>query len=493
MKSQRKLLSVYRKPTADQGLDTAESPARALASGTGTALIGCIGGPLKFVILTSIFLISGFAQAQVAAAPPVLAPTDPAVAACLNPPPAPKTAAEAKKEAPVIVYEKANPEDLPKAPAEGSVADFQTALKRQLANCHNQAYNEKQANTFRFACHIVRRAQWCVDSNQKMLNLSYSTNSFPELMQKIRSQFDWYKVTQKDPKEEGDTLFTAYNNPDLELSERAQGEYKYPIYRAPDDLVEIPDPSDPKGNRKMARKQNADGSYSEYMDRAAIEKGGLDPKYIIGYAKSPLDIVKLQVEGSGLMTVHTPDGKTKKIQFNYAGQNGRKSYLLSKLLRCRNLGSLNTDAKQREYFKDKPEELSATLNLDRSYVFFSPTPEGPKGSTGAEIVGRHSIATDPTVIPTGMAVLISTNRPEEEGKGQKAFSNLSIAQDVGGAIKGLHVDTYWGSGPYAAKASNTMKSQGSVFIPMPPDAKMDPNCVASSSASASSAPASGAK
>lgn len=371
--------------------------------------------------------------------------------------------------------------------------DFRTALKRQLENCHQQAYSDKQADTFRMACRILRRAQWCVDSNQKMLNLSYSTSSFPELMQKIRNQFDWYKVTQKNPKEEGDTLFTAYNNPDLELSETPQGEYKYPLYRSPENLVEIPDPTDPKGKRKISRKLNADGTYADFMDRATIEKNGLDPKYIIGYAKSPLDIVKLQVEGSGLMTMHRSNGKIKKIQFNYDGQNGRKSFLLSKLLRCRNLGFLNTDAKQREYFKDKPAELSATLNLDRSYVFFKPTTDLPKGNTGVELVGRHSIATDPQVIPSGMAVLLSTQRPDEEGTGQKSFSNLSIAQDGGGAIKGLHVDTYWGGGPYAAKASNTMKSQGAEYIPLPPDAKMNPNCVAGLTTAGTSAPVSGAK
>lgn len=132
-----------------------------------------------------------------------------------------------------------------------------------------------------------------------------------------------------------------------------------------------------------------------------------------------------------------------------------------------------------------------TLVTDPAYTFFSLSDEPPCGAARVYLTGGHSIAVDPTRLPMGMAALFAAARPappsprrgaemSPQGSGDMSlqrsgdmslqrsadiqFSRFALAQDTGSAIQGSHVDVYWGTGDYAQLASDTMNSQGMLFI-----------------------------
>lgn len=387
-------------------------------------------------VLFAIFLTFGFSvQAQVG---------EEEFKKCIDAKP-PSVAKPGEKEGIKVQYQKATASDFLSSPAEGDLQAFKQALERQIKRC---ASPTKTTVTFEFGCRIANRNEYCLETNRQLLDLVRTAKSFPDLMEKAKRHFDWYKISdaKKDPNsDKGDFIFTAYNNPVLEISKEKQGEYIYPIYALPKE----------ESLRRLTREEID-------LQNKLVGKG-----LEIGYAKSRLDILSLQVEGSGMMKMKQPDGSIKEVQFNYAGQNGQRNVMLAKILRCKGVPSdqYSSNTKAEEYFKKNPEMMELAIKVNPSYVFFKPVNHGPQGHEGVELTPRHSVATDRKVIPSGSVVLFSTQRPDEGGP--KNFSNISIAQDIGGAIRGLHVDTYWGQGAYADKASSEMKGYGPLFIALP--------------------------
>jgi membrane-bound lytic murein transglycosylase len=49
----------------------------------------------------------------------------------------------------------------------------------------------------------------------------------------------------------------------------------------------------------------------------------------------------------------------------------------------------------------------------------------------------------------------------------KTVSSIAVAQDVGGRIKGPHIDVYTGAGPFAGTKANSFNNFGFVFMAVP--------------------------
>ena len=64
------------------------------------------------------------------------------------------------------------------------------------------------------------------------------------------------------------------------------------------------------------------------------------------------------------------------------------------------------------------------------------------------------------------------NAPRPWGKVGRCSSmtSMGVSQDIGGAIKGAHVDWYLGEGADAAKVGDVMNAKGSVFLAIIPGA-----------------------
>ncbi len=266
---------------------------------------------------------------------------------------------------------------------------------------------------------------------------------------------------------DGATFITGYFEPEIAGSRTRQPGYDVPVYRMPPDLVrawpaETP-PEQRTGNPPLGRYDEA-GAFVPYFDRAQIEDGALAGRGLeIAWAADPVEFFFLQIQGSGLLRL--PDGGLMRI--GYAGQNGRGYVGIGSLMRERGLigegpgqypGSMQGLMR---YIRENPEAGKALMRENPSWVFFKEnTGDGPLGSLGVPVRAGSSVATDPVYVTLGAPVWLDVENDLADG--------LWIAQDTGGAIKGVNrFDTFWGNGPEARVIAGGMSSRGQALILLP--------------------------
>lgn len=241
----------------------------------------------------------------------------------------------------------------------------------------------------------------------------------------------------------GNTHFTAYFSPVIQVSSKPQGAYIHPLYALPTNL----DPQKPLTRAMIDQ------------DKALAGKG-----LELGYSTSLLENFFLQVQGSG-MAEYVDTGERLTLQ--YAGQNGLKyssvgRYLVSEGHIPAEEISLNAI---RRFFDQNPDKLMPFLSQNESYVFFKKAQTGPVGSLNTEVVPQVSIAVDPAFIPLGSVVLAEIPRLDAQGKFLGHQLTLLVAQDTGGAIRGPgHVDLYMGAGLEAQQKASAMHHYGRLWI-----------------------------
>jgi membrane-bound lytic murein transglycosylase A len=267
---------------------------------------------------------------------------------------------------------------------------------------------------------------------------------------------------------DGKTFITGYFEPEIAGSRTRQPGYEVPVYRLPPDLVRAWPPETPPeqrtGNPPLGR-VDMNGNYAApYHDRAAIVDGALIGQGLeIAWVADAAEFFFLQVQGSGL--IRLPDGSLMRI--GYAGQNGRGYVGIGALMRERGLigegpgqypGSMQGILR---YIRENPEAGRALMNENPSWVFFREnTGDGPLGSLNVPVRSGSSVATDPNYIPLGAPVWLDVEHNVADG--------LWIAQDTGGAIKGVNrFDTFWGNGPEARTIAGGMSSRGDALLLLP--------------------------
>jgi len=166
------------------------------------------------------------------------------------------------------------------------------------------------------------------------------------------------------------------------------------------------------------------------------------------------------LEGAGSVNLRQKDGSTKSMVLNFAGTNGRHNNMIGDVLKCENKqinGSLTA------YYARHPDEAYRdTVYYNPSTVFYQPG-VSYEGVDHIPVTPNASIATDPTSIPTGTVTLL--NMPATSAC--KTVSSMAIAQDIGGRIKGSHIDVYTGAGPAAGTKANSFNNPGFVFMAVP--------------------------
>lgn len=271
----------------------------------------------------------------------------------------------------------------------------------------------------------------------------------------LRAQFETVRVG------DGRSFATGYYEPEIAGSRVAAPGYAVPVYRVPDDLIEVDLGlfSDALAGKRI-RGQVAGRTLVPYPDRAAIEDGALAGRGLeIAWAADPVDFFFLQVQGSGRLRL--PDGSVMRI--GYAGQNGRDYTGIGKLMKDRGLLDGRPTSMQGivAWLREHPEEGRAIMRENKSYVFFREiTGAGPIGALGVPVVAQATVAADPAYVPLGAPVFLETDRPEANG--------LWVAQDTGGAIKGANrFDTFWGAGAEAARIAGGMSARGTALVLVP--------------------------
>lgn len=237
-------------------------------------------------------------------------------------------------------------------------------------------------------------------------------------------------------------LFTGYFEIGLHGSHQRHGRYQTPIYRKPADLGSRPLPT-----------------------RAEIEDGALAGRGLeLLWVDDPVDVFFLQIQGSG--QVRFGSGRTTRI--GYDGQNGQPNVSVGRLLIDRGLIPREqlTMASIRSWMRQHPADGAALRRENPSYVFFREIRgDGPIGSEGAALTAERSLAVDRAWIALGLPIWVEAEERYTRGKGVR---RLVVAQDTGGAIKGVvRGDIFWGTGNAAASRAGEMNATGRYYLLLP--------------------------
>ena len=260
-------------------------------------------------------------------------------------------------------------------------------------------------------------------------------------------------------------LFTGYFEPELAASRDRSARFRYPIYRVPDDLVQV-DISTycPACGANQVIGRVKEHGLVPYYSRSEIDGDGvLDGQEAeLAWLEDPVDVYFLHVQGSGMLQF----GDGSRMQVGFAGSNGRDYRSIGKLLVEQGKVPLESASLQtlRQYLRDHPDEREAILFANERYIFFRPIPVGPIGSLGVPLTPGRSIAVDPGAYPLGSLAFIHTERPGESNA-RVPLSRFVCAQDAGAAITGPgRVDVFWGEGADAERIAGPMRSQGVMYM-----------------------------
>lgn len=238
-------------------------------------------------------------------------------------------------------------------------------------------------------------------------------------------------------------LFTGYYEPTLEAARTRRPGYDAPIYALP---------ADAKPGTMLAA-------------RAGIENDAPKDWRVLFWARDPVDVFTLHVQGSGRLAL--AEGGFARV--SYAGNNGHGYIAIGRLMRERGLlpeGGANMPAIQ-AWLRANPDAGRRIMQENPRYIFFREVPanEGPKGQPGAALTPLASLAVDPAFIPLGLPLWLDTTWPLEKDPPMRM---LVVAQDTGAAIKGaVRGDVFFGSGADAARNAGHMAQRGRYFLLLP--------------------------
>jgi len=282
--------------------------------------------------------------------------------------------------------------------------------------------------------------------------------------QAARGYFEtWFRPYAVSDNGKRDGLFTGYYEAELHGSMQRHGAYQTPLYAWPTDLiaVDLGDfKTEWKGKHLVGKVVGQ--NLKPYDDRAAIARGSLANRAaVLAWVDDPVSAFFLAVQGSG--RVRLDDGRTLNI--GYDGANGRDYVAIGrKLADSGDLPKPVTMQSIRAWLAAHPNRADDVMNMNPSFVFFRTLQgDGPIGAQGVALTPRRSLAVDPAFVALGTPVWLDS----ADGEGQ-GLQRLMIAQDTGGAIKGVvRGDMFWGFGAEAERKAGAMQSTGRAFLLLP--------------------------
>ncbi|MBW2599518.1 MAG: MltA domain-containing protein [Deltaproteobacteria bacterium] len=305
------------------------------------------------------------------------------------------------------------------------------------------------------------------ESLREFLKIIRMPGSSSDRAEMIKQAFDIYKSVGR---RDGEVLFTGYYEPILAGSFDRTEEYRYPIYRTPDDHVVIDlgkFREKYRGERVIARIE--DGRAVPYYTRGDIDINGcLEGRGLeILWLSDPVDLFFLQIQGSGVVKLSGGG----LVHVSYEQCNGHPYRSVGRMLVEQgkmSIGEVSLNGIKR-YLRAHPEDMFDILSCNESYVFFRIVEEGPVGSLDVPVTPGRSIATDAAMFPRGALAFIRVKKPviDEDGNiiSWGPFSRFVLNQDAGGAIKGPgRVDLFCGRGDNAEITAGHLKEEGDLYF-----------------------------
>jgi len=286
---------------------------------------------------------------------------------------------------------------------------------------------------------------------------------------RIRKDFVFYRSVGSN--NSGKVLFTGYYEPLLSCRAARDETFRYPLYRRPDDIVEVDLTQFGDGFPKSKLFGRLDNKkVVPYYSREEIDQkkilAGKDLEIL--WCSDIVDIYVLQVQGSGKVDL----GNGNILSVLYDGANGRPYKSIGKYLI--DTGAMTKDNMSmqaiREYLRTHPDRLTEVLDQNSSYVFFRLDTGPSLGNINVPLTPGRSIATDSKLFPRGALGFISAQKPVIENGAIKAwvpFTRFVLNQDTGGAIKGPgRVDLFFGGGAEAELTAGNFQHEGELYFLM---------------------------
>ena len=250
-----------------------------------------------------------------------------------------------------------------------------------------------------------------------------------------------WRLQSADGRVEG--LATGYFEPELDAVRQRREGFTVPVHAPPADLA--------------TRRPHFSRQELDTVPAALATLSGRE----IAWISDPVDLMLLQIQGSGRLRLLEADGRVTRARLAFAGHNGQPYRSPGRWLVDQ--GELRVDSVSwgtiRAWAFQHPQRIPSLLWSNPRVVYFrlEPLPDaqqGPRGAQGVPLTPMRSVAVDPRAVPYGSPMWISSTDPLSNSPLQR----LVMAQDTGGAILGaVRIDLFTGWGDEALILASRLK------------------------------------
>jgi membrane-bound lytic murein transglycosylase A len=273
---------------------------------------------------------------------------------------------------------------------------------------------------------------------------------------------------------EANGFVTGYYEPEVTASRVRTERFWVPLYRRPDDLVEVsPDAHPPGWDPEMRFGRTTANGLTPYFDRPAIEAGALQGQGLeLAWLEDPVDAFFIHVQGSARLRL--TDGCVLRIAFD--GKSGHAYTSIGRLAVER--GILKRESADKDgleaWLKRHPREGRALMRENRSFIFFRETGQdsaaGPIGAAGVPLIAGRSLAVDRTLHTFHTPVWVDAPELDDLWQAGRPFRRLMIAHDTGSAIVGpARGDIFLGPGEVAGSRAGRIRHAATMIALVPAD------------------------
>ena len=269
----------------------------------------------------------------------------------------------------------------------------------------------------------------------------------------------------------GAGFVTGFYEPAARASPVPTLEFGVPLYRRPDDLVDLVDATRPADmDPYFAFGRETDAGIVEYFDRGEIERGALAGRALeCAWLADKVDVFFIHVQGAARLVM--PDGTERRV--TYAAKSGHPFTGAGRVLveKGELAQAAVTMQSIRAWFRDHPDRIDEILWRNRSFIFFREAPVddpalGPVAAAKVPLTAGRSMAVDRLVHT--FATPFFVDAPTLTAFGGDRFSRLMIAQDTGSAIVGpARGDLFAGSGDAAGDIAGAIRHPASFHMLVP--------------------------
>jgi membrane-bound lytic murein transglycosylase A len=270
-------------------------------------------------------------------------------------------------------------------------------------------------------------------STEMLRDIIKSSRNDAEFNRALKEKFELYELRNGT----NSVVFSSYYEPVFDASLKKDDVFKYPLYRRPDDMIDVNlenfDSDKYKGQKITGRLES--NKLVPYYTREQIDFDGIlnNRGYEIAYMKDIADLLDIHTEGSGVLKMK--EGGYKRARFAATNSLKFKGWMTALLeggylKRDGGVGEDKTFYERSKKFINEHTELQRKIiGQNKRYVFFSlddlkSMDDGPIGTYGSNLVGGRSIAVDNSIIPMGTPAFINVNLPVvDDGLNITSFEN----------------------------------------------------------------------